>query len=75
MQAAAAIGKSLGSFRFDVSGVEAVAGASLALELRPELADFQSFGHAAPELPQPPGERQRLNRRLLGEGGGHEGQQ
>ena len=46
----AVIGQSLGRFRGDIFGVEAVAGAGFGFKLGPELADLESIGDALPEL-------------------------
>jgi hypothetical protein len=38
------------SFRLDIARVQPVTGAGFGLELRPELADFQAFRDAPPEI-------------------------
>src|SRR6516225_9741796 len=68
----AATSEAFRSLGLDVSGVQAIAGASFGLELRPELADLHALGHAAPEIPDVHAERNGLSGRLSGgRGGGH----
>ena len=53
MQTVAASGEAVRRFGFDVFGVEAIAGAGFGFELRPELADLETFRDPAPETVQP----------------------
>src|ERR1035437_2833208 len=64
MQMAAAMGEALWSFGLDVFRIEAIAGAGLGFELRPELADLETLGDAAPEGLQPHAERDVWRGRL-----------
>jgi hypothetical protein len=49
MQAVSATGETLGCLRLNVAGVEPVAGARFGFELRPKLAELESFRDTLPE--------------------------
>src|SRR3954469_22257456 len=74
MQMAAARCQAFRRFRGDVTRVEPIADASLRFELRPELADFETFGYASPEVADVHAKGHRLCSGLPGGwgGGGHE---
>jgi len=70
----AAIRQPLGRLGRDIFGIQAIAGASFGFELRPQLADFQAFRNAPPEIPQTQAQRRILWDGLSGGrgSGGHE---
>src|SRR5579871_3743321 len=66
MEAAAAPGQSFGRLGGDILRIEAIAGAGFRLELRPELAEGEALGHAAPKVFEAQSQRKRLRHGLSG---------